>query len=152
MSGEPQLPNPIFGNDCGGIQVLDPAGIPSPLVIRQGDAIQLQTTWSMDGTLAPGVAGVGPSLGVQFTVTYFYEGFGAAPEGTVGVVGPKSTDTLTPTVAGATYTFGPADLRLSTTPSAAGMTDGVYELVVVVDVQGFSITAFNRGPIIRVIP
>lgn len=153
MSGEPQLQtNPIFGNDCDPIQVLDPAGIPSPLVIRLGDTIQLQTRWTMDGTLGAGVAGVGPSVGVQFITTYFFEGFGAAPEGTLGQVGPKSTDALTPVFAGGRYTFGPDDLRLTTTPSAAGMTDGVYELVVVVDVQGYAITAFNRGPVIRVVP
>ena len=87
MTGEPQFgSNPIFGNDCGIIQVLDLAGIPSPLVVRVGDTIQLQTRWTMDGTLAAGVAGVGPSVGVQFTATYFYEGFGAAPEGTLGQV------------------------------------------------------------------
>jgi hypothetical protein len=153
MAGEPQQgTNPVFGNDCSIVQVLDPAGIPSPLVIRTGDTMQLQTTWTMNGTFAPGIAGVGPSAGVLFTVTYFFEGFGSAPEGTVGQVGPKSTDTLSPSFGGGVFTFGPADLRLTTTPNAAGMTDGTYELVVVVDVQGFAITAFNRGPIIRVVP
>jgi hypothetical protein len=139
MPGQPGPgSNPVITIDCTSVQVADPMGSPSNLIIQSTDAFQVTANWHLAGWLANWLVG----LGVQYSVRYNYESMGPGPEGTLGVVGPK------PTIA-AQLNYGAPDTTL--TVPAGTLPAGVYRLTAVVSFGGSPpITAFNEGPMIEI--
>ena len=92
MTGNPQLMCPPTGQqvaiDMYDLRVLDPDGIPSNLIIDVNDDFQLEAAFHIGGTLAQCFA----AGGVEWTLTYYYEGFGTAPEGEFDTVSGTSAD------------------------------------------------------------
>lgn len=132
MGGQPEPgSNPYVGVDCTALNVLDPDGTPSPLIIKDTDRLRLAADFTFSGSWADWVT----SLALAYTVTYFYEGFGAAPEGEFGQV-PGTT-------VGGQRNYGDAETGYEATPQSKGMTPGTYMLSTVVTFTGAPITAFS---------
>jgi hypothetical protein len=129
-----------LGIDCTALNVSDPQGIPSNLIIKETDILRLAAYFTLSGSAANYVA----SNSEAYTVDYYYEGFGAAPEGTFG--------TASGTTVSGVLGYGDPETRVQATPKSAGMTPGTYMLAAVVTIPGPQMTAFNDSRVvIRVI-
>ena len=137
MPGQPQLgTNPILGIDCTNFVVTDPNDPlgPSNLIIPANNVFDVSVQFNLGGLLAGWLV----ATTVPYTVTYFFEGMGGAPEGTLGSV-PGNT-------VGGQTAYGPAE----TTLSASLPTAGIYRLTAVVGFGGPPVTAFTEGPMIQI--
>ena len=147
MPGEPQLgSNPVFGIDCTSLQVLDPAGQASHLIIRSLDAFRIDLTFQFDGTFAPAILNpVPPLVPPFFRARIFYSGLGGAPDGTLYDSGSVPTAPA-PAPASGVITY----LRNCPIP-VPHLTAGLYTLTAVVELIGYPATAHLIGPVIQIV-
>lgn len=126
--------NPVLTIDCTSLNVADPAGIPSNHIIMETDPWEVSVDWEFDGFLAKWLV----ALNIPYTVTFFYEGVGGAPDGTLGKV--NST-----TNAGQTA-YKAVDTTFKV--AAGTLPAGIYELTAVVSFNGNPpVTAFNESKV-----
>jgi hypothetical protein len=135
MPGQPDIrPAHVIGVDCTELQVLDPNGEESNLIIEKNLAFDVQTKFQLGGTWANFIAG----LPIPYTVTYYYDCIGSSDEGTLA-----ATQSLT-TVANKLVYDAETKLTVSL-PNA-----GTYKLTVVITFGNAPMTAFFEGPIIQI--
>lgn len=137
MPGQPQLgSNPILGIDCNAFVIADPADPlgPSNLIIPAGVNFEVAARFQLGGLLAGWLVGTT----VPFTVTYYYEGMGAAPEGTLGTKAGNTT--------GAKLVYDGTDTKFVGNLA----TPGTYRLMAVVSLSGPPVSAFIEGPMIQI--
>lgn len=137
MPGQPQLgTNPILGIDCNAFVVADPADPlgPSNLIIPAGTPFEVAARFQLGGLLAPWLV----ATTVPYTVTYYFEGMGGAPEGTLGT---KADNT-----SAGKLIYAGADTKFT---GALG-TPGTYRLTAVVSLSGPPVSAFIEGPMIQI--
>lgn len=132
MPGQPQLGDPTFGIDCTKLDVLDTGGV-SNLILEADTDFRVRTRFEISGFLANWVSHWGP----EYKVTYYYEGMGGAPEGTLAEVEAALIDDQ-------------LVYEDETTATAKLTKEGTYKLTVVVKFKFGDITAFMEGPIIQV--
>jgi hypothetical protein len=148
MPGEPAN----FIRVTDGVQVLDPAGEPSPLIILRTDPFTVGIEFRI---LTPQIISL---LGVlAFRVRYTYESIGGGAEGTLG-------DVTRQTVAGqplynATTPATPAGHTTALVVAANTLAEGVYRLAALVSFRVacphqpatvFAMTGFTEGPAIEI--
>jgi len=138
MPGNPQLGTPTnaIGIDCTQLNVADPSGVPSNLIIAQADPFELSAQFELGGNFAPWIVG----LAVPFTITYFVDQFGGLNDRQIASV-PGNT------VAG--------QLKYNTatrvTIPANTLPPGTYKPTVVVSFGGNPpMTGFCEGPVIQI--
>ena len=145
MGGEPAIgsPNNFIGIDCTTLDVRDPVGGPSNLIINKADAFQVSTDWKLAGTFASFLA----AQRLPYVVTYYYEGLGNIPEGELGRV-QRQTDP-------GKLQYGAAETTLNVAAGTLSV-DGTYKLTVVVSFPTnpptvpAPMTAFFDGPVIEI--
>jgi len=145
MSGQPAIGsvNNFIGVDCTALDVFDPSGGPSNLIINKADAFQVSTDWRLAGTFAQFLA----AQRLPYVVTYYYEGLGNIPEGELGRVS-RQTDP-------GKLQYGPAETTLNV-PAGTLSVDGTYKLTVVVSFPTnpptvpAPMTAFFDGPVMEI--
>jgi len=139
MPGQPELftNNVFIGINCTTVNVEDPNGTPSNLIIQSSDPFNVWMTFDLQGTFALWIA----SLNVPYTISYFYEGVGGAADGLLATVNHN-------TILGQTHYDKPE--TLATIP-AGTLAPGLYNLTTVVSFGGSPpMTAFESGPMIQV--
>ena len=149
MPGQPQLECPIpatlqLAIDMTELQVTDDQGIPSKFIIDAGDDFKVSATFLIGGNQSAGFAGAA----VGFTVEYYYEGFGGAPEGTLGqATGDSSQGVPSASCAGA-IEFGGVQTELNV--PAGTLQPGLYRLSAAVTFDpAWAMVGFAEGPVIR---
>ena len=111
----------------------DPLG-PSNLIIPAGVNFEVAAQFQLGGLLASWLVGTT----VPYTVTYYYEGMGAAPEGTLGTKAGNTSPGRLVYDGAATRFVGNLG------------TPGTYRLIAVVSLSGPPVTAFVEGPMIQI--
>jgi hypothetical protein len=137
MPGQPQKgSNPILGLDCTKLVVAEPGGaLPSNLIVPAGQPFQVSAEFAFDGLIANWLM----QTHVPFTVTYYFEGYGGLPDGTLAVKN------------GVTQA-GKLSYAAPETASQAMLNQhGTYKLTCVVTFGGPPVTAFVEGPVIQVL-
>ena len=149
MTGQPQLECPIpvttvLNIDMTDLQVTDTGGTPSNLIIDAGASFKVSATFLIGGTSTAGFK----LTGAPFTVDYYYEGYGSAPEGALGTVGGNSgMGVNSATCAGAQEYSGPAVTELTVPPLT--LTPGLYKLSAMVNFGPWALFGFVDGPVIQ---
>src|SRR6266487_4474311 len=139
MPGNPQLGTltNAIGIDCTQLNIADPNGVLSNLIIAQADPFELSAQFILGGNFALWIVG----LAVPFTVTYFVDQFGGLNDRQIAAVSGS-------TVAGQ-LTYNNAATR-ATIPGNT-LTPGTYKPTVVVSFGGNPpMTAFCEGPVIQI--
>lgn len=139
MPGQPELnSNPFISVGCNVLNIEDPAGTPSDLIIQANQPFDVWTKFELAGTFANWFT----SLPISYSVEYFFEQKGGNNDGSLASVGPKNT-------IGGQLVYGKAETQ-ATVP-ANKLTPGLYEISVVVNFNGTPpMTAFADGPVIQV--
>ncbi len=135
MPGQPDIrPDHVIGVDCMGLQVLDPNGEESNLIIEKNIAFTVQTLFRLGGNWANWLAG----LHIPYTVTYYYDCIGSSDEGILAATQNLMTVTNQ-------LVYGVETKKTVSLPNA-----GTYKLTVVITFSGVPMTAFLEGPIIQI--
>ncbi len=139
MAGQPQLggSNVFIGINCTPVNVVDTNGTPSNLIIQTTDPFDVWMSFDLQGTFAQWIA----SLAVPYTISYFFEGVGGAPDGVLATVNSNAIP--------GQVNYGQAETK-ATVP-AGTLPPGLYNLSTVVSFGGAPpMTAFDGGPMIQV--
>ncbi len=137
MPGQPQLNSNLFiGIDATALDVIDPSGGPSNLIVQNSSqTFNVQARFELGGLFAPWLVG----LALPYTVTYYYESLGGGPE---GVLATTSANTIAGQLVYQPETL--ATIPVGTLPA------GTYNLTTVVSFGGAPpLTAFSTGPVIE---
>jgi hypothetical protein len=137
--GNPELNSqPLtFGIGCTALEVKDPAGLASNLIIQSTDQFQVVVHFELDGAMAPALLGA-----AQYQVDVYYGAVGGSASGLLASTGPLNAF---PVPSGPNYHYAP---MLTVAPGS--LPDGVYKLTAIIRINGWPITAFFEGTVIEI--